>query len=137
MGRSLGRSLVAGATVPPAPGGGGFDSNGEWWDAGRMDLDGQDAAAEPSRVVELEALVSRLRHDLRGVITPAALVGDQLRKHSDPAVQRAGSRIGDTVRRVLEKLDATYRQVPARDARSAEPVPGTRPNKAIRQPVKE
>ena len=76
--------------------------------------------------MQLEALVSSLRHDLRGVITPASLIGDQLRKHSDPAVQRAGTRIGETVRRVLEKLDATYRQVPARGAKSAGPVLGTR-----------
>ena len=102
-----------------------------------MDLDAQDAAAEQNRVVELEALVSSLRHDLRGVITPAALVGDQLRQHSDPAVQRAGGRIGETVRRVLEKLDATYRQVPARGAKSAGPVLGTRPNEADRQSAKE
>jgi len=102
-----------------------------------MDLDGQDATAEQSRVAELEALVSRLRHDLRGVITPAALVGDQLRKHSDPAVQRAGGRIGEPVRRVLEKLDATYRQVPARPAQTAGPPPGTRPNAADGRPTKE
>ena len=93
-----------------------------------MDFDQQAAAPEPDRVAQLEALVSGLRHDLRGVITPASLVGDQLRKHSDPAVQRAGGRIGEMVRRVLEKLDATYSLVPARGAKSAGPVPGTRPS---------
>ena len=86
----------------------------------------QHAAPEGARVEQLEALVSRLRHDLRGVITPAALVGDQLRGHSDPAMQRAGTRITEMVRRVLEKLDETYCHVPPRESRNAGPVLGVR-----------
>ena len=88
----------------------------------------QQAASDGAKVEQLEALVSRLRHDLRGVITPAALVGDQLREHSDPAMQRAGTRIAEMVRRVLEKLDETYCHVPARGSRSAGPVLGLRQN---------
>ncbi len=78
----------------------------------------QQAASDGARVEQLEALVSRLRHDLRGVITPAALVGDQLRVHKDPAMQRAGTRIGEMVDRVLQTLDETYRHVPPRDSRA-------------------
>jgi hypothetical protein len=91
-----------------------------------VDLDEHHAVGEPERIAQLEALVSSLRHDLRGVITPAALIGDQLRKNGDPAVQRAGGRIGETVRRVLEKLDATYELVPTRGAKPAGPVLGKR-----------
>lgn len=73
---------------------------------------------ERARIEQLETVISRLRHDLRGAITPAALVGDQLRNHSDPSMQRAGARINEMIKRILEKLDATYEQVPSRDARA-------------------
>ena len=90
------------------------------------DLTEQQAASDDARIEQLEALVSRLRHDLRGVITPAALVGDQLRNHNDPTMQRAGMRITEMVRRVLEKLDETYCHVPPRGSHGTGPVLGLR-----------
>lgn len=93
---------------------------------GGSDLSEQQTAAEQSRIEQLEALVSRLRHDLRGAITAAALVGDQLRNHSDPSMQRAGTRIDEMVRRVVQKLDETYQEVPPREARSVAPRLGSR-----------
>jgi hypothetical protein len=59
-------------------------------------------------------LVSALRHDLRGAITPAALIADRLRHHSDPAIQRSATRIAEVVERVLSRLTATYDLVPPR-----------------------
>jgi len=64
------------------------------------------------RVQELEKLVSSLRHDLRGAITPAALIADRLRQNSDPAIRRAGDRIAAVVDRVLARLNATNELVP-------------------------
>ena len=90
------------------------------------DLSEQHTRSDQARIEQLETLVSRLRHDLRGAITPAALVGDQLRNHSDPSMQRAGTRIDEMVRRVLEKLDATYEHVPPRDAKPTGPRLGQR-----------
>ena len=71
------------------------------------------AEAAQSRVEELERLVSGLRHDLRGAISPAALIADRLRLSSDPAVQRSGQTIGMVVERVLAILEATNQVVPS------------------------
>jgi hypothetical protein len=67
-----------------------------------------------TRIEELEKLVSALRHDLRGAITPAALIADRLRQNSDPTVQRSAARIAEVVERILVRLNATYELVPQR-----------------------
>lgn len=82
------------------------------------------ADAAQSRVEELERLVSELRHDLRGAISPAALVADRLRQSSDPAAQRSGKTIGIVVERVLAILDATSKVVPPRAPSRSGPVIG-------------
>ncbi|HUB14928.1 MAG TPA: hypothetical protein VMB34_23465 [Acetobacteraceae bacterium] len=66
------------------------------------------------RVELLERLVSELRHDLRGAISPAALIADRLRQSEDPSLQRSGRTIGIVVDRVLAILDATCEAVPPR-----------------------
>lgn len=80
--------------------------------------------AVQSRVEELERLVSKLRHDLRGAMSPAALIADRLRQHSEPAVQRSGKTIGLVVERVLSILDATCQTVPPRGPSQPGPVIG-------------
>jgi hypothetical protein len=75
-----------------------------------------------SRVAELERLVADLRHDLRGAISPAALVADRLRQSDDPAMQRSGKTIGIVVERVLAILDATGQAVPPHGPGQAGPV---------------
>jgi hypothetical protein len=82
------------------------------------------ADAAQSRVEELERLVSELRHDLRGAISPAALIADRLRQSNDPALQRSGKTIGIVVERVLAILDATTQIVPARAPSRSGPVVG-------------
>jgi len=67
-----------------------------------------------ARVEELEGLVSSLRHDLRGAITPAALIADRLRHNSDPAIQRSAARLAAVVERIISRLNATYELVPPR-----------------------
>jgi signal transduction histidine kinase len=64
------------------------------------------------RVIELERLISELRHDLRGAISPAALIADRLERSDDPAIRRSGKTIGGVVERILAILDATSRTVP-------------------------
>jgi hypothetical protein len=44
----------------------------------------------------------RLRHDVRGALSPALLTADRLLSHADPAVQRAG----DIMVRAVEKTAA-------------------------------
>jgi len=68
--------------------------------------------APQDRIEQLEKLVATLRHDLRGVITPAALIADRLRNSSDPSIQRSAARITDVVERILSRLNATYEIVP-------------------------
>jgi len=82
------------------------------------------ADAEQARVEELEHLVSELRHDLRGAMSPAALIADRLRQSNDPAVQRSGKTIGIVVERVLAILEGTCELVPPRGAGRTGPVIG-------------
>ncbi len=82
--------------------------------------------ATQSRVEELERLVSELRHDLRGAISPAALIADRLRQSNDPAVQRSGKTIASVVERVMGILEATCQAVPPQGIGRAGPVLGVR-----------
>jgi hypothetical protein len=70
--------------------------------------------APHDRIAQLETLVASLRHDLRGVVTPAVLIADRLRNSSDPTIQRSAARITDVVERILSRLNATYELVPPR-----------------------
>jgi hypothetical protein len=80
--------------------------------------------ATQSRVETLERLVTELRHDLRGAMSPAALIADRLRQNPDPAVQRSGKTIGIVVERVLAILESTTKVVPPRGPSQAGPVIG-------------
>lgn len=80
--------------------------------------------AGQSRVKELEQLIAELRHDLRGAISPAALIADRLRQSNDPAVQRSGGTIATVVERVLAILDAAGRAVAPRGGAQAGPAIG-------------
>ena len=71
--------------------------------------------APQSRIAELERLVSELRHDIRGALSPAMLIADRLRQNPDPSVQKSGHTIDVVVQRILKVLDATREAVPARD----------------------
>lgn len=76
----------------------------------------QSSKAAQARISELERLVSRLRHDLRGALSPALLMADRLQMQKDPVAQRASEVIGRTVDRITEILDATRAAVPSRGA---------------------
>ncbi len=69
-------------------------------------LSGQLAEASAAQVelAELRRQVSTLRHDVRGILSPALLVADGLLNHAEPKVKRAGDVIVRTVERASERL---------------------------------
>ncbi len=60
-----------------------------------------------ARLQSLEARTSSLRHDLRGILSPAYLVAERLLNHADPAAKRAGEIMIKTVERASERLNDT------------------------------
>jgi hypothetical protein len=77
-----------------------------------------------ARLEQLERLVRTLRHDLRGLITPALLTADRLKMNSDPSIQRSGIVIATVVERIIVRLNATYDLVPQRVRQAPGPSPG-------------
>jgi hypothetical protein len=65
------------------------------------------AAVQAASAVRLESH-RRLRHDIRGALSPALLTADRLLTHADPAVQRAG----DIVVRAVERAAALLSDPP-------------------------
>ena len=87
---------------------------------------GREVARQRARFTALEATTSSLRHDLRGMLSPALLVSDRLLAHSDPKVVRAGETIVRAITRASERLVET-RAAAAEAASAQEPQPGPRP----------
>jgi hypothetical protein len=67
----------------------------------------------PVPVPEGRNSISVLRHDLRGILSPALLVTDRLLMHEDPAVHRAGEVVARTVQRITDRLEETREADPA------------------------
>jgi len=61
--------------------------------------------ATPHPAPGVKSPLSVLRHDMRGILSPALLVSDRLLSHEDPAVQRAGEVITRTVERATARLE--------------------------------
>jgi hypothetical protein len=67
----------------------------------------RDAAAQANARVEAsEAALAKLRHDIRGALSPALLSADRLTMSEDPATARAASLVVDAIERVSALLDA-------------------------------
>lgn len=49
-------------------------------------------------------LTPKLRHDIRGIISPAMLAADQLDENPDPLVQKAAQTITESLERLLLRL---------------------------------
>ena len=60
-----------------------------------------------ARLHTLEARTSSLRHDLRGILSPAYLTAERLLNHADPVARRAGEMMMQTVERASERLKET------------------------------
>lgn len=56
------------------------------------------------QLAELRQQVTTLRHDVRGILSPALLVADGLLNHAEPKVKRAGEVIVRTVERASDRL---------------------------------
>lgn len=72
-----------------------------------------------ARLEGLEAATSRLRHDLRGALSPAMLTADRLLMSAEPSVRRAGELIMRSLQRATDLLDASREIVPSRGASAA------------------
>ena len=66
------------------------------------------------KLEHLEEVIASLRHDIRGLLTPAALMADLLMLNADPAIRHSGDIIAGAVERIVSTLDATYQDVPPR-----------------------
>ncbi len=64
-------------------------------------------AAAAAQVAEVEARAATLRHDLRGVLSPALMVTDRLVGNADPAVQRAGQAVIRSIERATAIIQAS------------------------------
>ena len=64
-----------------------------------------DAAA--ADLAKLRAQLQGLRHDVRGILSPALLVSDRLLSHPEPHVKRAGEVMVRTVERAVTRLGET------------------------------
>ena len=74
---------------------------------GRLRRAHADCAAAIARLAELEAQTAVLRHDIRGILSPALLTADRLLRHADPVVKKAGDTIVRTVERTTARLAET------------------------------
>ena len=87
--------------------------------------DADPQAAMREQLDAYRAHTAMLRHDLRGVLSPALMMSDRLLNHADPAVQRAGTAVVRSIERATSLL-ATSREMMATPA-SAGPAPADRP----------
>jgi signal transduction histidine kinase len=78
----------------------------------------EDAMNEQLRAYR--AHTSALRHDLRGVLSPALMMSDRLLNHPDPAVQRAGTAVVRSIDRATALLTES-KELMTPDVLSARP----------------
>lgn len=71
------------------------------------------AEQSQTRLAELEATTSSLRHDLRGILSPSLMLADRLLDNADPKVRRVGEVMVQTVERCTERLRQTRAEPPA------------------------
>ena len=64
----------------------------------------------PDRIRAMEERAAALRHDLRGVLSPALMMADRLLKNEDPAVRRAGEAVVRSVDRATALLADSKRE---------------------------
>ncbi len=79
------------------------------------------AAAAAERAIALERAMSRLRHDVRGALSPALLAVDRLTLAADPVLQKNAAIVVGAIERASAILDASR---PQNQAGSVAPPPG-------------
>lgn len=86
-----------------------------------------EAAGLRNRLQAYRAHTAALRHDLRGVLSPALMMSDRLLNHADPAVQRAGTAVVRSIDRATSLLTGS-RELMALEAEApSDAVPGGEP----------
>jgi signal transduction histidine kinase len=75
---------------------------------------GQSLADLQSRTETLEAVISRMRHDIRSALAPAMLAADMMASSADPKMQRSAGTVVRAIERVMEMLEATRETVKPR-----------------------
>lgn len=80
--------------------------------AAAAEQDGRAPALE-ERIKHLEESTAGLRHDLRGVLSPALMMADRLLKNEDPVIRRAGQAVVGSVERATALLAENKRQTGA------------------------
>ena len=93
---------------------------GRWTLGGALE---RDRALEPEdepidtdleqRVRLLEDSSAHLRHDLRGVLSPALMMADRLLRNDDPAIRRAGEAVVRSVERATALLAENKKTIAA------------------------
>jgi hypothetical protein len=78
-----------------------------WLACWLMRPDAKEVGSPPVDVASEPDAIAVLRHDVRGILSPALMVADRLVAHEDPVVARAGDVIARTVQRVTDRLDET------------------------------
>jgi hypothetical protein len=79
--------------------------------------DGQTELARAlARVERLETEISGMRHDVRGALSPAMIMADMIRSHSEPRVAKAAQTITAALDRAVKRLKDTQDLVPPRKA---------------------
>ncbi len=71
--------------------------------AGEARADDRASMAE-AQLADLAKRAGQLRHDLRGILSPAMLTADRLAGSQDPVARRAGEAMISTVERAEERL---------------------------------
>lgn len=74
-----------------------------------------EAAGLRNRLEAYQRHTAALRHDLRGVLSPALMMSDRLINHADPTVQRAGTAVVRSINRATGLLTGS-RELMALDA---------------------
>lgn len=76
-----------------------------WPGASRTETDAlRRAAVAEARVLDLLKAAAEMRHDLRGILSPAMLTADRLALSQDPASRRTGEAMISTIERADERL---------------------------------
>jgi len=73
-------------------------------DQALIDSLAQRAERAEAQVDALEQAASRLRHDVRGILSPALLLADRLTGSDDPIARRTAESVIRTIERVEEAL---------------------------------
>lgn len=88
---------------------------------------GSGAADLESRIRMLDESSAHLRHDLRGVLSPALMMADRLLRNEDPAIRRAGQAVVRSVERattlIAENKKRSLAAVGKSEADAAAPPP--------------